>query len=99
MNKSEAFKYVKWARDDYICLPWEYDCWLLNKYWCVRPSIAFYDRIPFVLSCREYDKGNKQMMIHPPLQPSGNLSSKLFRSTLSSLFKKQKTIFNRLSNA
>ena len=26
MNKCQAFKYVKWVRDDYIRLPWEYDC-------------------------------------------------------------------------
>ena len=76
MNKCQAFKYVKWVRDDYIRLPWEYDCWLLNKEWCVRLSIAFVDGIPYGLSCREHDKGNKRMMIHPPRQPSGNLPSK-----------------------
>ena len=76
MNKCQAFKYVKWVRDDYIRFPWEYDCWLLNNEWCVRPSIAFDDGIPYVLSCREHDKGNKLMMIHPPRQPSGNLASK-----------------------
>ena len=27
MNKCEDFKYVIWARDEYIRLAWEYDCW------------------------------------------------------------------------
>ena len=106
MNKCQGLKYVKWARDDFIRLGWEYDCWLLNKDWCVRPSIVFFDGIPYVLSFREHDKGNKLMMIHPPPQPSGNLASKYsdqlchccVRSrTIKPLQKKR--LFNSISNA
>ena len=66
MNKCEGLKYAQWTRDDYIHNYWEYDCWLLNKNWCVRPSIAFIEGVPYVLSCRDHDKVRKLMMIHPP---------------------------------
>ena len=76
MNKYEGLKYVQWTRDDYIRNYWEYDCWLLNENWCVRPSIAFIQGASDVLSCRDHDKGSTLMMIHPPCQPRGNLGSK-----------------------
>jgi len=58
------------ARDDYIrSSEEEYDWLLLNPEWRVQPCIAFFDGIPFVLSCRDHDytnKDNQLYMIHAP---------------------------------
>ena len=79
MNDIKAFDFVKSARDDYIRTENDYNSWLLNTNdWGIRPSIAFFDGIPYVLTCRDHDKGTKKFIIHPPRQPSHNLASRYY---------------------
>jgi hypothetical protein len=76
MNKSQAYKYVQLTRDDFTHEDDNNDCWALNEDLMVFPSIKFVDGTPFVLTSHDHQKGNKQLMIHPPHQPFNNLPSK-----------------------
>ena len=77
MNNSKAFKYIEYSRDDYIRREGDYDEWILNPKWKIRPSISFKNNTPFILTCHDHDKGTKLCMIHPCRQPSThNLPSK-----------------------
>eukprot|EP00957_Ditylum_brightwellii_P092018 7005347-Ditylum_brightwellii.AAC.1 len=61
---------VKHARKDYIRFNGDYDIWLLNPFWKVKPSLCFVDgKGPLVLSCHDHDGGCQKMMIHPRRQP------------------------------
>ena len=58
------------CREDYIFRESEYECWLFNKDWTVRPSIAFVNKIgPVLLTCRNHNGGTDKHYIHPPRQP------------------------------
>jgi hypothetical protein len=76
MNESKNMINVISARDDYIRFDDDYDKWLLNPDWEVRPSISFVPgKGPVVLTCRDHMNGTKKLMIHPPRQPSHILPS------------------------
>ena len=71
MNESKNMSNVISARDNFVRLDEDYDRWLLNPEWEVRPSIFFPPRKgPVVLTCRDHTDGTKKLMIHPPRQLS-----------------------------
>lgn len=77
MNPDSALKYVESAREDYIRGEGDYyDYWLMNYKWQIHPSIAFVGGVPYILTCREHNKGTQCHIIHPPRQPFHNLPSK-----------------------
>jgi hypothetical protein len=43
--------------------------------WDVSASVAFHNRMPVVLCCREHDRTSKKHMIHPPRNPTGVISA------------------------
>ena len=47
------------ARDDYIRFSDEYECWLFNPSWQIKPSIAITSEGAFILTCQDHDKGTK----------------------------------------
>ena len=66
INPSFNIIFVQSARDDYIRFNNEYECWLLNPKWKVKPSISFLDgKGPCIMTCRDHDKGTKKLMVHP----------------------------------
>jgi predicted GIY-YIG superfamily endonuclease len=62
---NSKFSRVKWARDDYVREENDDDEWLLNPEWKIRPSIAFMNGVPRVLTCEDHDNGSNDIMIHP----------------------------------
>ena len=72
MIDHKKFPNVQWCRDDYIRVGGDADVWLLNQEWKVRPSIAFIDGVPKVLTCQDHNGGSTNRMIHP-LRWSHNL--------------------------
>ena len=42
----------------------DYDMWLHNPDWKVLPTIAFVDRYPRVLTCKDHDGGCNLIYIH-----------------------------------
>ena len=76
LTNKAGFKFIEYARDDYIRINDDYDEWLLNDEWKIQPSIAFVDGVPQVLTCKDHDKGSKLYHIHTPRQPLHNLPSK-----------------------
>jgi hypothetical protein len=62
---NSKFSKVKWARDDYVREVNDDDEWLLNPEWKIRPSIAFINGVPRVLTCEDHDNGSSDIMIHP----------------------------------
>ena len=73
-----AFKYFESMREDFIRDDDEYDNWLLNSAWKVRPTIAFNTHgLPTVLTCDDHKNGTKTYLIHAPRSPfKHNLPSK-----------------------
>ena len=55
---------VQWCRDDFTRLENDNDTWLLNPLWKIRPSIAFINGIPRVLTCQDHNGGSTNRMIH-----------------------------------
>ena len=41
------------------------DEWLMNPEWKIRPSIAFINNSPQVMTCLDHKNGTSEMMIHP----------------------------------
>ena len=79
LTKKDSFKFCEFAREDYIRdEDDEYDNWLLNPVWKVRPTIAFNKRgIPMILTCDDHNNGTKTYLIHAPRSPlKHNLPSK-----------------------
>ena len=65
LTNKDSFKSCEFARDDYIRE--EYDNWLLNPLWEVRPTIAFDKHgVPTILTCDEHKNGTKTYIIHAP---------------------------------
>lgn len=61
----EKIELVDSARDDYIRDSIdEYDEWLHNDSWKVRPTIVFSDGTPVILSCKDHNGGSKLHHIH-----------------------------------
>ena len=75
-SKREQMKRVLNCREDFIALKdGIHSKWLLNDKWKVKPSIAFIEGVPMVLSCKEHHNGSNKFHIHPCKQPFHNLSS------------------------
>ena len=64
MINSNNLPNVKYVREDYIRNEDDDDCYLSNPQWKIRPSIAFINGTPRVLTCSDHDGGSKEMMIH-----------------------------------
>ena len=70
MNKPDQVSYINSARDDFIRFDDDYDCWLLNPKWKVRPTILIDpEKGASVLSCRDHNGGSQKLMLHLPRQP------------------------------
>ncbi len=66
ITNKDLFKYVESVRDDFIRDDEEYDNWLLNPFWKVRPTIAFQHGVPMILTCEDHHGGTTKLFIHPP---------------------------------
>ena len=76
LSDSDQMKTVEWARDDFFREDDDdYDCWLLNDTWKVRPSVSFINGLPKFLTCRNHGNGTKKMFLHPPRRPDHILPS------------------------
>ena len=79
LTNKNSFKFCEFARDDYIRdEDEEYDNWLLNPLWKVRPTISFNKHgVPNILTCDDHENGTKTYLIHTPRSPlKHNLPSK-----------------------
>jgi hypothetical protein len=72
-NARMALQKVTGILDDF--LDGNYACILYNPAWQVRPSIAFINGVPVVLTCRKHNRGCKGRYFHLPHNPKGVLSS------------------------
>ena len=68
-------KYASTVRDDFIREKNDYDVWLYNPKWKVRPSIIFTEDGPMVMTCRNHNGGTDKLFIHIPRQPKHILPS------------------------
>ena len=75
INDHKVIYLITLAREDFIRFSNDYDCWLFNSKWQIRPSIAVCSEGAFVLTCRDHNIGNDKYMLHPPRQPFHILSS------------------------
>lgn len=57
--------------------PHQIPCLLGNDKWRVRPSIAFVDGVPRVLSCRNHGGGSNGKCLYPPRNPHGTIPSSM----------------------
>jgi predicted GIY-YIG superfamily endonuclease len=73
-----SFQFIQNARDDFIRTDDDYDEWLSNVKWRVQPSYAFINGVPYVLTCKEHNKGSRSLMIHTPRQPSPHILSSMY---------------------
>ena len=55
---------VKWCREDYVRDENDDETWP-NEEWKIRPTIAFINGVPKVLTCPDHDGGTSDIMIHP----------------------------------
>ena len=63
IHHSKLYENALTSREDFI--KENKDCSLFNNHWMIKPSIAFVrNKGPFVLTCRNHDKGCKLFMIH-----------------------------------
>ena len=77
LTNKNLFKFVESVRDDYIREDDDYNCWLLNRNWCILPTLCFYEGAPFVMTCDDHHGGTTKLFIHPPRSPlQHNLPSK-----------------------
>ena len=77
MTNKNLFKFVESVRDDFIREDDDYDCHLLNRTWCILPSLCFFEGAPFVMTCDDHHGGTTKLFIHPPRSALGhNLPSK-----------------------
>ena len=66
----EKMKVVRTTRDDYIRTRFDYDRWLYNPDWEVKPSVLIDPVLdPVVISCRNHHGGTSKYFIYPPRQP------------------------------
>ena len=76
-RKTAVIENVLHARDDYVRFDNEYDVWLLNSQWKIKPSITFINGIgPQIMCCRDHHGGCKKMFLHCPRQPNHILPSR-----------------------
>jgi predicted GIY-YIG superfamily endonuclease len=61
---SSNLRKVIWTRDDYVRDEGDDDIWLLNPKWKIRPSIAFLNNTPRILTCEDHNGGSVDIMIH-----------------------------------
>ena len=70
INPCSNIDFVQSTKNDYIRFDNEYECWLLNSNWKVKPSIAFVDgKYPCIMTCHDHDKVIKKLMVYPCRQP------------------------------
>ena len=76
INKPDDVRLISSACDDYIRFNDDYECWLLNPEWKVRPIIFICsEKGASVLTCRDHNKGTSKLMLHPPRRPHHILPS------------------------
>ena len=74
---NEKVKFVQSARDDYIRFKNNYECWLLNPKWRIKPSLIIDpEKGVLVLTCRHHNSGTTKLMLHVPRQPHHILPSR-----------------------
>ena len=76
ISKPSDIHLITSAREDFVRHANDYEYWLLNPSWRVKPSIAICSEGVFVLTCRDHNGGNDKYMLHPPRQPFHILPSK-----------------------
>ena len=69
ISKPEEIYSTTSSRDDYVRFSKDYEYWLFNPQWQIKPSVAMCSEGVYILTCRDHDKGTKKNMIHLPRQP------------------------------
>ena len=70
-------KFIKYCRGDFIRFDNDYDYWILNKEWVVKPSLCLMDGYGMqVMVCKNHHRGSTKLYVHTLCQPNHILPCK-----------------------
>ena len=75
IGSDERLAKVEWIREDFLRDNDDYDCWLLNTIWKVRPSLIITKFGAKLMTCRNHHGGTPKTFIHAPRSPNHILPS------------------------
>ena len=77
INNVNKMKFVRSVRDDFVRNKGDYDVWLYNPEWGVKPSIVLTSEAgPVIMSCRNHNGGTSSHFIHTARLPGHILPSR-----------------------
>lgn len=73
-SNKNSFKYFESMREDFIRdNDDDYDSWLFNPEWTVRPTITIIEGVPVIMTCDDHNKGTRSYIIHPARSPLNHI--------------------------
>ena len=71
MEDVSQMKYVRCTRDDYLHFPGNYEQWLFNPLWKIRPSILFVEGKGMrFMTLKDHNNCSISLLLHPSRQPN-----------------------------